>query len=444
MSLRKLFILSGLVLPLLASPVQALQVVASVKPLQLLSAALLDGISEPRLLVPADASVHNYVLKPSDVRGLAAADLVIWVGPELELFLGKALKNTNARILQLGGADVAASGSESDHDHDHGHDHDSHADESAQGEVHKHAVDAHLWMDPELMLAAAQRMQQMLTQIAPEYGPRLAANYARFAASLQAKDAALRLQLAPLADQGFFVFHDAYGHFVGHYGLKQLGYFTLDPARPPGARRLSDIRRQLKAREAVCVFSEPQFRSNVVSSVTQGLDVRHGELDPLARGFEPGRGDRWHWDGVAFRFLHPAASASYPGHDNDTSCVLEIAVGTERVLLTGDIEAAAEQQLVDRALVQRVTVLVAPHHGSRTSSSAPFVDATRPQLVVFSAGHRNRWGFPLADVEQRWREAGSVTLRTAASGAVLVRVDRSGITHLEEFRRAQRRYWRTS
>jgi zinc transport system substrate-binding protein len=140
------------------------------------------------------------------------------------------------------------------------------------------------------MLAAAQRMQQMLTQIAPEYGPRLAANYARFAASLQAKDAALRLQLAPLADQGFFVFHDAYGHFVGHYGLKQLGYFTLDPARPPGARRLSDIRRQLKAREAVCVFSEPQFRSNVVSSVTQGLDVRHGELDPLARGFEPGPG----------------------------------------------------------------------------------------------------------------------------------------------------------
>nr|WP_067289068.1 zinc ABC transporter substrate-binding protein ZnuA [Marinobacterium profundum] len=299
MSLRKLLALSGLVLPLLASPVQALQVVASVKPLQLLSAALLDGISEPRLLVPTDASVHNYVLKPSDVRGLAAADLVIWIGPELELFLGKALKNTDARILQLGSDGALESAAESEHGHEHddkhANAHEDHTDaagdhdeDAEQGDVHNHAVDAHLWMDPELMLAAAQRMQQMLTQVAPEHGPQLAANYARFAASLRAKDAALKLQLAPLADRGFFVFHDAYGHFVGHYGLKQLGYFTVDPARPPGARRLSDIRRQLKAREAVCVFSEPQFRANVVSSVTQGIDVRHGELDPLARGFEPG------------------------------------------------------------------------------------------------------------------------------------------------------------
>jgi len=156
------------------------------------------------------------------------------------------------------------------------------------------------------------------------------------------------------------------------------------------------------------------------------------------------RGDAWHWDGVHFRFLHPVTSDKKADRDNDTSCVLEIAVGTERVLLTGDIEARAEQQIVDRALARSATVLVAPHHGSRTSSSQRFVAATRPQVVVFSAGHRNRWGFPLADVEQRWRDAGSLTLRTATSGAVLVRIDRSGITRLEEFRRVHRRYWRAS
>lgn len=292
MSLRKILMLSGLVLPLLAAPVQALQVVASVKPLQLLSAALLDGISEPRLLVPTDASVHNYVLKPSDMRGLAAADLVIWVGPELELFLEKALKKTDARILQLTTAEVADSEHEHEHEDEHGEGHGEEHDDQLAGHEseagHQHAVDAHLWMDPELMLAAAQRMQTILTEIAPEEGARLAANYARFAASLQAQDAQLRRQLAPLSGQGFFVFHDAYGRFVDHYGLNQLGYFTVDPARSPGARRLSDIRQQLQAREAVCVFSEPQFRANVVNSVTQGTGVRHGELDPLARGIEPG------------------------------------------------------------------------------------------------------------------------------------------------------------
>jgi zinc transport system substrate-binding protein len=291
MTFRKTLLLSALVLPLLAAPVQALQVVASVKPLQLLSAALLDGIAEPQLLVPADASVHNYALKPSDVRRLATADLVIWVGPELELFLAKALNNTDAQVLQLmAPAAVHADEHDGHEAHDEQDEHDEHdgADDAEPESAHRHAVDAHLWLDPDLMLAAAQRLQALLSDIAPEHRQALADNYARFAAALQARDQALRQQLAPLADRGFFVFHDAYGYFVSHYGLKQLGYFTVDPARPPGARHLSEIRQQLKAREAVCVFSEPQFRSNVVRSVAAGTEVRHGELDPLARNITPG------------------------------------------------------------------------------------------------------------------------------------------------------------
>jgi len=271
MSFRLRRLLIPLLLALPALPASALQVETSVKPLQLVAAALVDGIAEPGLLVPPDASPHHYALKPSDMRALAAADLVVWVGPELELFLVKPLQQTDARILQL--MAVGASTATEHHDHEEGH---------------HHEVDAHIWMDPVLMLEAAAKMRDALLELAPQQREKIVANYDRFSKALQERDRTLRERLAPLGDRGFIVFHDAYGRFVEHYGLKQLGYITVDPGRQPGARRLGEIRRQLAAQDAVCVFSEPQFRAAVVEAVTADTGVRHGELDPLARQFAPG------------------------------------------------------------------------------------------------------------------------------------------------------------
>ncbi|GGO77500.1 high-affinity zinc uptake system protein ZnuA [Marinobacterium nitratireducens] len=273
MSIRLPKFLMFLTLLFPALPASALQVEASLKPLQLVAAALVDGLAEPGLLVPPEASPHHYALKPSEMRRIAAADLVIWVGPELELFLVKPLQQTEAHILQL-------------MDGEPGADEDAHRHEGEDG--HHHDVDAHIWMDPALMLEAAQKMRDALIDIAPEHGDRVAANYDRFAAALLARDKDLRQRLAPLRDRGFFVFHDAYSRFVEHYGLRQLGYFTVDPGRQPGARHLGEIRSQLADQEAVCVFSEPQFRAAVVEAVTSGTSVRHGELDPLARDIASG------------------------------------------------------------------------------------------------------------------------------------------------------------
>ncbi len=272
--LRKLLMFLSLLFP--ALPASALQVEASLKPLQLVAAALVDGLAEPGLLVPPEASPHHYALKPSEMRRIAEADLVIWVGPELELFLVKPLQQTEAQILQLLMDEEPGTEADADRHHHEGED------------GHHHETDAHIWMDPVLMLEAAQKMRDTLIEIAPEHSDRLAANYDRFAAALLARDKDLRQRLAPLRDRGFFVFHDAYGRFVEHYGLRQLGYFTVDPGRQPGARHLGEIRRQLADQQAVCVFSEPQFRAAVVEAVTAGTGVRHGELDPLARDIAPG------------------------------------------------------------------------------------------------------------------------------------------------------------
>jgi len=135
--------------------------------------------------------------------------------------------------------------------------------------------------------------------------------------------------------------------------------------------------------------------------------------------------------------LHPQQREA--GGDNDSSCVVLIRGRDGTTLLTGDIELAAERELLEHGLPQ-VDVVVAPHHGSGTSSSSLFVAATRPDVTIFSTGYRNRWGLPRADVVERWRQAGARCFDTSASGAITATFA-AGKVQVREQRHTRRRYW---
>jgi competence protein ComEC len=110
--------------------------------------------------------------------------------------------------------------------------------------------------------------------------------------------------------------------------------------------------------------------------------------------------------------------------------------------LSGDIESPVENHLARIEALNPVDIVVVPHHGSRTSSSAAFVNALRPAVAIVSAGFGNRWGFPKEDVVARWREAGATVMNTAISGAIHYRVCAgSGVDLLGEQRVAKQRYW---
>lgn len=152
-------------------------------------------------------------------------------------------------------------------------------------------------------------------------------------------------------------------------------------------------------------------------------------------------GDHWEWDGVRFDILHPAAQAGGKRHDNDHSCVLAIRIGEQQVLLTGDIERRAEAALLSKhATTLFSTVLVAPHHGSRSSSAPAFVQATNPQYVVFTAGYRNRFHHPHPEVVQRYRQQGAELLASDVDGALRFELD-GQLVRLERYRQQARRYW---
>lgn len=150
----------------------------------------------------------------------------------------------------------------------------------------------------------------------------------------------------------------------------------------------------------------------------------------------------WHWDGVTIRFLYPAVTSGLSG--NDGSCVLRVdSPSGGSILLTGDIERPAERILLEQREEQlKTTVLVAPHHGSRTSSTPEFVASVAPEVVLIPAGYRNRFGFPHPDVVERYARSGAYILDTGDHGAIQVRIPRQGGSfQISAFRNLHRRFW---
>ena len=155
-------------------------------------------------------------------------------------------------------------------------------------------------------------------------------------------------------------------------------------------------------------------------------------------------GERWDWDGVAFEFLHPshAAYADAARKSNDFSCVLRVQAGDEALLLTGDVEALSEAEMLARAAASlRAGVLLVPHHGSRTSSTQAFIDAVAPRVAIVAAGYRNRFGHPRSDVLARYARAGAVRPRTDLEGAISVTVEAGKPLAAIGERERRRRYW---
>jgi competence protein ComEC len=151
-------------------------------------------------------------------------------------------------------------------------------------------------------------------------------------------------------------------------------------------------------------------------------------------------GTRWNWDGVEFRVLHPRQNSPWTG--NNSSCVLEVAAGTHRLLLPGDIESPVEKLLEYYEMLRPSQVVLVPHHGSGTSSDWSLVRTTIPALAVVSAGYRNRWGLPREDVVARWQRVGTRVVNTAISGAISQRICKDGgASALQEARQERVRMW---
>ncbi|PKQ82667.1 zinc ABC transporter substrate-binding protein [Aeromonas sobria] len=273
-------------------PVRALEVLTTIKPLGFIAAAITDGVSEPKVLLPTGASPHDFSLRPSDIRSINSADLVVWVGPELEGFMAKPLANhphtlTLTQVEGMALFNYATQDSHDSHDHDaHDHDHAAHEhgdhdhDEGHEGHHHQ-GVDPHIWLGPTQAKVIAKAIASELGKLDPANQARYDANLAAFDAKVDAKDKVIAGQMKAVNQKGYFVFHEAYGYWERHYGMSSKGHFTVSPERRPGAKTLVDIRKALEEKQASCIYAEPQFSPAVIESVARNTGAKVLLLDEV-------------------------------------------------------------------------------------------------------------------------------------------------------------------
>ncbi|MEN4949485.1 zinc ABC transporter substrate-binding protein [Pseudomonas proteolytica] len=257
------------------------RVLTSIKPLQLIAAAVQDGVAVPEVLLPPGASPHNYALRPSDVRRVQSVDLLYWIGPDMEGFLPRVLKGRRlptVAVQELPGLklrhfaeDNHSPGEEAD-DHDHDH--------------RPGSLDAHLWLSPVNARVIATRMAADLSAADPANAARYQSNLQGFNARLDALDVRLKARLAGIAGKPYFVFHEAFDYFEDAYGLKHTGVFSVAAEVQPGAQHVAAMRTRLQEVGKTCVFSEPPLRPRLAETLVAGLPVKLAELDALG-GYTP-------------------------------------------------------------------------------------------------------------------------------------------------------------
>lgn len=299
---------------MLAAPAAARaapDVVVSIKPIHSLVASIMKGVAEPGLILKGAGSPHTYQMRPADAETLQNADIVFWVGPELEAFLEKPIESLsgNARVVELedapglvklpmreGGAFEAHDHEGEAHEHaEGGHDHENEAHESEAHADHAHDEakeehaghdhgehDAHIWLHTGNAKALGRAIAATLVEADPANAARYNANLATLESELGALATELKATVAPVKDKPIVVFHDAYQYFEKEYGINVVGSITVSPESLPGAARLSEIHEKLKSLGASCVFAEPQFEPKLVNVVIEGTAAKTGTLDPEA------------------------------------------------------------------------------------------------------------------------------------------------------------------
>jgi zinc transport system substrate-binding protein len=272
---------AGLLCLATAPALAEISVVASIKPVHALTAAVMQGAGTPHLIVQGGASPHSMSLRPSDARALQEAGVVVWVGEGLEAFLVSPLQSLagKARVVELSEAagltrlSYRAGGAWGEPAE---HEEESHEDD------HDHAgIDMHLWLDPANAKAMVAAIAEALIAADPDNSGIYTANARIMEHRLDQLSEEIAHDLGPVKDVPFVVFHDAFQYLDTAFGLNNVGSITVNPEQPPGAARLSEIHGKIAELQARCVFAEPQFEPRLVQVVIEGTAAKTATLDPL-------------------------------------------------------------------------------------------------------------------------------------------------------------------
>ena len=293
------------------------KVIASIKPLHSLVSYVMNGVGTPGILVDGSSSPHTFQLKPSHATMLQEADIVFWIGEDLESFLETPLESIakNSKHITLMESDEIELlkfreknifGGHDDHD-DHGDEHDEHADEHGDGhdehdehadehgdghddhhDGHAHGEhDIHFWLDPEIAKTIVKIVTRELSEIDPANSSTYKSNSTKAINDIDQLIMDTKSKIN--SNASYVVFHDAYQYFEKRFGVEVVGALTVNPEVLPGAKQLSEIREVIEHENINCLFSEPQFNPSIAETIASDTGIKSAIIDPLGAELDPGK-----------------------------------------------------------------------------------------------------------------------------------------------------------
>ena len=301
-NLKKLpLILTILSLVSFITPVNAeVKVVTSIKPLHSLASYLMDGVGKPDLIVDGYASPHGFSMKPSHAKMLQDADLIFWVGEDLENFLEKPLnsiakKAEKIELMDIKGLNVLSFRERNifdehdDHDDHEGHakkkkdDHDDHDDHEGHGHGE---YDPHIWLDPINAKVILKEMTEHLIENDSKNASTYKSNLDKALKDIDKLTMNVMTELNQSVSS--IVFHDAYQYFEKRFGVSTAGALTLNPDVLPGAKQIADVQDLISDKGIKCIFSEPQYNPKIIETLASDMKISTGILDPLGANLDKG------------------------------------------------------------------------------------------------------------------------------------------------------------
>ena len=272
-----LIIIAALSAPILQAK-ERLEVLTTIKPIHSLVGAIGGDAVNVQQIIPDNASPHHYSLRPSDLRKMSNASLIFRIDPKLESFLFKSLRSVaQDKVITLSKSDgLTLLEIKGGHRHENEHKNDD------DHETHK-ALDYHLWLNPENAIAMAKRINIALAAAAPEQSELFKKNTQRLIANIEKTHEQILKQLDSVKETPFLVMHDAWQYFTTYYDLNQLGTITAQERLKASARALSSARASIKQSNVKCLVSEPNLKQRTLATLTEGLDIKTTEIDPLGR-----------------------------------------------------------------------------------------------------------------------------------------------------------------
>jgi zinc transport system substrate-binding protein len=307
------------------SAIAEIKVVTTIKPVHSLVSGVMDGVSNPTLIIEGSNSPHNFSLKPSHAKMLEEADIVFWIGEDLESFMEKPLNSLAKNAVQISFMDLKSikklkfreMNDHDDHDDHHGHedeheghddhdndghkddDHDDHGHDDHHGhddeheghddhdDGHNHGeFDAHIWLDPVNAKVMISEIAHELSELDPSNKSNYEKNAEKMISSLN--DLIDRVSTIIPKNPSFIVFHDAYQYFENRFNIKAAGALTLNPEVLPGAKQIAEIQELIEHDSVKCIFSEPQYNPKIVEMLSADMNVSTSVLDPLGANIEVG------------------------------------------------------------------------------------------------------------------------------------------------------------